>query len=164
MINFLFRVLLVLIFLCLTLISCESNTKKEVKTETVSFKKEGELSIYKGDSLSVKKIDIEIADNEYERQTGLMYRPSMKKDRGMLFIFEDEEPRYFYMKNTEIPLDIIYIDADKKIVSLVKNAHPMNEASLPSNFPAKYVLELNGGMTDELKIEKGDRINYKETK
>ncbi|MEL4308047.1 DUF192 domain-containing protein [Joostella sp. CR20] len=161
MISYLVRLVLVLLFICFTLISCNDNSaEKEIKTEKISFKKEGELSISRNDSIIVSKIDIEIADNEYERQTGLMYRNSMEENQGMLFVFEDAEPRYFYMKNTEIPLDILYIDSNFKIVSMVKNAQPMNEASLPSNFPAQYVLELNGGMANAWKINEGDVISY----
>ncbi|MCF8715939.1 DUF192 domain-containing protein [Joostella atrarenae] len=161
MINFLIRLLLAFIFLCLSLVSCNTNSsQKEIKTEEVSFTKEGELSIYKGDTLIKDGIDIEIADNEYERQTGLMYRSSMEEKQGMLFIFKNEEPRSFYMKNTEISLDIIYINSHLKIVSMVKNAHPMNESSLPSKLPAQYVLELNGGTADSWKLTEGDRISF----
>ncbi|MCM5662827.1 DUF192 domain-containing protein [Galbibacter mesophilus] len=161
MINFLVRVLLVLVFFCLALVSCETNeNKKEVITEEVSFKKEGELTISRGDSIIIEKIDIEIADNEYERQTGLMYRTSMKNNQGMLFVFPDEEQRFFYMKNTEIPLDIIYINSEKQVVSMVKNAQPRNEASLPSKKPAQYVLELNAGIANEWKLAEGDKISY----
>jgi uncharacterized membrane protein (UPF0127 family) len=80
----------------------------------------------------------------------------------MLFIFPDEDFRSFYMKNTKIPLDIIYIDEAKSIVSIQKNAKPFNETSLPSDVPAKYVLEVNGGLSDEWQLEVGDRIDYKE--
>ncbi|QLE01936.1 DUF192 domain-containing protein [Galbibacter sp. BG1] len=161
MINFLVRILLLLILLCLSLVSCETNNdKKEVITEEVSFNKEGELRISRGDSTIIENINIEIADNEYERQTGLMYRTSMDKNQGMLFVFPDEKPRFFYMKNTDIPLDIIYIDSQMKIVSMVKNAQPRNESSLPSKKPAQYVLELNAGMANEFKIQEGDRISY----
>ena len=163
MINVLVRIILAFVVLCLSLVSCNTNSsQKELKTEEVSFTKEGELSISRKDSIIVSKIDIEIADNEYERQTGLMYRSSMEKKQGMLFIFKDEQPRYFYMKNTEIPLDIIYISNKMKIVSMVKNAHPMNESSLPSNAPAQYVLELNGRMADTWSLKVGDSINYSE--
>ena len=78
----------------------------------------------------------------------------------MLFIFPDEDFRSFYMKNTKIPLDIIYIDADKTIVSIQKNAKPFDETSLPSDAPAKYVLEINGGLFDEWQLQIGDKITY----
>jgi uncharacterized membrane protein (UPF0127 family) len=143
-----------------------SSCKEEKKTTTedkvvVNFKKEGTLTLKKADSDSIiKTIDIEIADDEYSTQTGLMYRKSMNNNQGMLFIFLDVDYRAFYMKNTEIPLDIIFIAEDKTIVSIQKNAQPMNETSLPSEAPAKYVLEVNAGMSDEWSLAKGDRIEF----
>lgn len=142
-----------------TVIQCKKDKQEEnIETEKVTFKKEGELKIFKKDSTLIHQIDIEIADNEYERQTGLMYRESMKEDQGMLFVFEDEEPRYFYMKNTLIPLDIVYLNKNREIVSISKNAVPGDETSLPSNFPAQYVLELNAGLADKWDIEIGNTI------
>ncbi|WP_237738928.1 DUF192 domain-containing protein [Galbibacter marinus] len=144
----------------MALVSCETQTKKEIKTTELSFKKEGELSIYKGDSLKIGNIDIEIADNEYERQTGLMYRTSMENNQGMLFIFEDEQPRSFFMKNTSIPLDILFIDSNNRIINSIENAAPMSEESLRSQGPAQYVLELNAGMIEMWKLQSGDRIEF----
>jgi uncharacterized membrane protein (UPF0127 family) len=148
--------------LCLAVISCKDNTRvQESKSVVISFKKEGTLQLIKASNDSIiKSIDIEIADNDYEIQTGLMYRNSMKIKNGMLFIFNNEDYRSFYMKNTHIPLDIIYVSADSTIVSFQKNAEPFNETSLPSEAPAMYVLELNAGLSDEWKLEKGDRIKF----
>lgn len=135
---------------------------KPAKTEdqvVVSFKKEGVLNIMKADSDSIiKTLDIEIADNEYETQTGLMYRTKLEINHGMLFIFPDVKMRSFYMKNTKIPLDIIYIDEARTIISFQKNAKPFNERSLPSDAPAKYVLEINGGLSDAWQLSAGDTI------
>ncbi len=152
-----------LLLLVLTLVfSCKDD--KITKTEDnvlVHFKKEGILSIKKADSDSIiKTIDIEIADNDYETQTGLMYRTKLDTNQGMLFIFPDVQLRSFYMKNTKIPLDIIYIDANKTIVSVQKNAKPFDETSLPSKIPVKYVLEINGGLFDEWEFEIDDKIEF----
>ena len=142
--------------------SCkEEKQNTTVKAVTISFKKEGELQIKKSTSDSIiTKLDIEIADDDYSTQTGLMYRKSMKNSQAMLFVFPDSKYRSFYMKNTEIPLDIIYISENKKIVSIQKNAKPMDETSLPSEAPAKYVLEVNAGLSDAWNLEKGDRIDF----
>ncbi|GAA4280903.1 DUF192 domain-containing protein [Gaetbulibacter aestuarii] len=140
-------------------VSCKDHSKA-VKQTKITFKKEGTLTIFKKDSTTIP-LEIEIADTEFDRETGLMYRNTMKNDRGMLFVFQDEAPRYFYMKNTEIPLDIIYLDANQKIVSIQKNAEPFNEGSLPSEGPAKYVLEVNGGLSDVWKLSAGDSIAFK---
>lgn len=140
--------------------SCKKE-QKVVKPIKIEFKKEGELSLYKSisDSL-ITKFDIEIADNDYETQTGLMHRQSMKNDRAMLFIFPDMRMRSYYMKNTYIPLDIIYLDKEGIIVSIQENAKPLDETSLPSLFPAQYVLEINGGLSDKLFLKVGDKIEF----
>ena len=145
----------------IVLASCKTESKKSIKTETIAFTKEGELTVLSTETDSLKaNFDIEIAETEYETQTGLMYRKSMKQDRGMLFIQPTESLQYFYMKNTEIPLDIIYINSGMKIVSFQKNAEPFNEETLPSNAPAKYILEINAGLSDELGLQVGDSISF----
>lgn len=148
---------------CFSSISCkEKNQNTTVKSATISFKKEGELKINKATTDSIiTTLNIEIADDDYSTQTGLMYRKSMESNQGMLFIFPDSDYRSFYMKNTEISLDIIYISQDKQIVSIQKNAKPMDETSLPSEAPAKYVLEVNAGLSDTWGLEKGDTIEYR---
>ncbi len=148
---------------CITLnvTGCKEE-KKEVKQTEITFTKEGELTIFKADSTQVK-LDIEIADTDFDIQTGLMYRDAMKPKQGMLFIFDDVRERYFYMKNTRIALDIIYIDENNKIVSFQENAKPFDESSLPSNAPAKYVLEINAGLSEQLQLSVMDSIAFTKT-
>ncbi len=143
-------------------ISCKNEPKKIIKTEPVTFKKEGELRILKAttDSL-LAKLDIEIAESEYETQTGLMYRKSMKPNRGMLFISPTERMHSFYMKNTEFPLDLIFIKSDLTIASFQENAEPLSETSLSSKVPVKYVLEINAGLSEKWLLEVGDRVEFK---
>lgn len=141
--------------------SCKEE-QKTVKPLAIEFKKEAELRLKTATDSIIKKLDIEIADDDYKTQTGLMYRDAMEPLQGMLFVFPEEDLRSFYMKNTNIALDIIYIDANKKIVSFQKNAQPNNESSLPSHVPAKYVLEINAGLADEWGLEVGDKIEYRE--
>ncbi len=139
----------------------DSKNVKESKPIVVKFKKEGELQLKKAKTDSIiTKLDIEVADDSYQIQTGLMYRDSMEDLQGMLFIFPNESERSFYMKNTRIPLDIIYISADSTIVSFQKNAKPFNETSLPSNSPAKYVLEVNGGLSETWNLQVGDKVDF----
>jgi uncharacterized membrane protein (UPF0127 family) len=162
--RFAFKVFIFSFFgsVALQLWSCKEEQKySEVKQVEVTFKKEGELQLKKAitDSL-LTSLDIEIADDVYSTQSGLMYRSSMDNNQGMLFIFPDTNNRSFYMKNTQIPLDIIFISENKTIVSIQKNAEPMNETSLPSEAPAKYVLEVNAGLSDTWSLEKGDIIEF----
>ena len=133
------------------------------KTEEPMFTKQAELSFIKGaDNIVVNTIAIEFAKDEYSREKGLMYRRSMDEMQGMLFFFEDEAPRSFWMKNTYISLDIIYIAENKKIVSIQKSAIPLSEESLPSYKDAMYVLEVNAGFTDKYNIKVGDGIRFTE--
>lgn len=151
-----------LFFVIISISSCRKDKKVITQTE-VSFTKEGELTIVKSTSDStIVTLDIEMAKTDYEIQTGLMYRNSMKNNQGMLFVFEGVRERSFYMKNTRIPLDLIFINENKTIVSFQKNAKPMDESSLLSNAPAKYVLEVNAGMVDVWAIGIGDTVSYTE--
>ncbi|PHS08240.1 MAG: hypothetical protein COA88_07085 [Kordia sp.] len=156
-----YRVLIAMFFISvLTLLSCKKEKKQEVIPTEIGFKYEGNLQLLDSINTVIKKIKIEIADNDFERQTGLMYRKQMDNNKGMLFIFDKSEIKSFYMKNTYIPLDIIYIDANNTIINIVKNAEPLNETSLFSDAPAKYVLEINAGLSDIWGIKKGYKINY----
>lgn len=130
-------------------------------TREITFTKEGELSLMKaGTDSIIAQLDIEIADDAYQTETGLMYRHSLAPNHAMLFIFEDEKPRSFYMKNTEIPLDIIYFDRNKKVVNIQKDAKPFDKTSLPSEAASKYVLEVNAGLANQWKLDKGDSMSY----
>jgi len=102
---------------------------------------------------------VDIADTFEERKQGLMWRRSMGKYNGMLFIFDDEAARRFWMKNTLIPLDMIFMDKDYHVVSVVKQAQPCKKDpcdTMSSGKSAKFVLELNGGMADEMGLKEGD--------
>lgn len=145
----------------LFLFSCKEEAKKTIKTEEVSFTKEGTLQIFKQqtDSLIID-LNIEIAESDYETQTGLMYRKGMEQNQAMLFIFPDVAVHSFYMKNTEFALDIIYIDEKLQIASFQENAEPFNQSGLSSQVPIKYVLEVNAGLAEKWLLEIGDRITY----
>jgi len=151
---------LILVVFATCFLSCKDE-KQAIKQTEVTFTKEGEITIFKASDSTKVTLDIEIADTDFDIQTGLMYRNSMENNQGMLFVFEDERERFFYMKNTKIPLDLIYINADKNIVSFQKNTRPFDETSLPSNGPAQYVLEVNAGLVDTWNLSKNDAIVFK---
>ena len=122
------------------------------------FKKEGELTITDSASNPIIKIDIEIADNDYERQLGLMNRQSMEELQGMLFLFPQEEIQSFWMRNTLFSLDILFINSQKEIVTIHKNTKPLSEQSYPSSKPAIYVLEVNAGFCERHNVNLGDKV------
>ena len=105
---------------------------------------------------------VEIADEEPERQQGLMFRPPLADDRGMLFEWPGEPPeeRGFWMRNTPSSLDIVYVQADGRILSIASHATPNSDAVLSSNGAAAGVLELRAGRADEIGAKPGDRITH----
>ncbi|MBB6004153.1 DUF192 domain-containing protein [Arcicella rosea] len=120
------------------------------------FTKEGELEFVR----IKEKLTIEIADNDKETEQGLMFRRSMPDSCGMLFIMPNNEPQSFWMKNTFIPLDIMFLDEQKKIVTIQANRIPFSEEAVPSYENAKYVLEVNAGYCKRKGIEKGDLLKF----
>ncbi len=108
----------------------------------------------------VRAIAIEIAKTDAAREYGLMNRRYLPNDRGMLFEFDKEEPVTFWMKDTLIPLDMIFISHDGRIVAIAEQAQPLSEALVPSGKPCDAVLELNGGAAASLGIKVGDVVAY----
>lgn len=101
---------------------------------------------------------VQLATTGAERTVGLMFVRSMPADAGMLFVFPDVAPRSFWMRNTLIPLDMLFIAPDGTIINIIERAEPQTLDSRPSEGPAKYVLELNGGITRFLSIHAGDTV------
>jgi len=118
------------------------------------------LVIHKAGSDDTHRFMVEIVDTPEARQQGLMFRDHLAEDQGMLFLFEKMAPRAFWMRNTYIPLDIIFINEGGVITHIQKDAVPMDETPLPSNGPAIAVLEVNAGLSETLGIEAGDKIEH----
>ena len=101
---------------------------------------------------------LEIADTDEARQRGLMYRQSMARDHGMIFVFPTDQPRAFWMRNTLIPLDIIYVNGAGKVVSIKPGVPLQEEPTIPSDLPMKYAIELNGGAAARAGVKVGDPL------
>jgi uncharacterized protein len=155
------------LFLGLILFStaCDNEPKPNYET-TISkpaeppFVDEGDLKFIDKNGKEIAKIDIEIAEKETEHNQGLMYRTHMGEFQGMLFLFEKSKPQAFWMHNTYISLDIIYVDEKKEVVSIQKNAAVQSDQSLPSLKPAQYVVEVNAGFSDRYGIVVGTKIQF----
>ncbi|MCF0206938.1 MAG: DUF192 domain-containing protein [Bacteroidales bacterium] len=169
------RFLLCVMFAFILLSGCKEQTPKSKKItgngkelkinkydfdNPPEFRKDSELSFVNGNDSVLLKIDIEIASSEVEHARGLMFRKSMEENQGMLFMFEEEEFRSFWMHNTLIPLDIIYVNAAGKIVDVYKNTKTLSDVSLPSKYPAMYVVEINGGLYDKYGFDENTKIVF----
>ena len=136
----------------------------EPEVEYYTFTKEGELTFTDSLGTLKTKIDLEIADNDYERQLGLMNRKEMKENEGMLFIFLRQDYQSFWMRNTLISLDMIFVNDQKIIVTIHKDTKILADQSYPSSQPALYVVEVIAGFTDRHNIQVGDKIDWMGTK
>jgi YVTN family beta-propeller protein len=112
-------------------------------------------------SSSIARVFVEVPDDDEEHMRGLMFRQHLPWNAGMLFAFDGEEPRAFWMKNTLIPLDMIFIDDNSEVVYIIENVPPCEQdpcPSYPSEEPAQYVLEVNAGFVQQNGVQVGDRL------
>jgi uncharacterized membrane protein (UPF0127 family) len=139
--------------------------KSAQDTSTVAaapmFKKQGELTLTKSNGKSIVSIDIEIADDDTKREVGMMGRPVMEEHQGMLFIFEEEYNGSFWMRNTILSLDIIFINQQGVIITIHKSTKPFSDDTYSTTGPAWFVLEVNAGFTDKFGIKEGDVVSWK---
>lgn len=124
------------------------------------FRKDGELAFVTVAGDTIATIHIEIADTPVSREVGLMYREELGGNQGMLFVFEAESIRSFWMRNTVLPLDMIFVTADYRIVTIHENTIPYTVRSYISDQPVLYVVEVNGGFCAERGVKLGDLISY----
>ncbi len=106
----------------------------------------------------VHMFSVEVADNEADRSKGLMYRKALPEGSGMLFDFHRDQDVSFWMQNTYIPLDMVFIRGDGRILNIVENTEPLSTRLIPSAGPVRLVLEVIGGTTRKLGIAAGDRV------
>jgi uncharacterized membrane protein (UPF0127 family) len=104
---------------------------------------------------------VELARTEPEREKGLMFREHLAPDAGMLFLFERPSVQTFWMKNTLIPLDMVFIGADREVVGVVANAEPLTLTARTVGEPSQYVLEIGGGLAARLGIRAGERVEFR---
>lgn len=140
----------------------DSESLNKSKFNEIPFTKEGDLWFLNSAGDTLKHIDVEVSRKPYEIQRGLMDRSAMDEGQGMIFIFKKSAPRSFWMKNTRIALDIMYVDENFEVVSIQENAQPFSEASLPSEGDAQYVIEVNAGFSRTYGIDKNTKIIFQE--
>lgn len=111
---------------------------------------------------AMTSVTVEVVATPEGRTRGLMFRSELAEGQGMLFVFPETQPLSFWMKNTLIPLDIIFIDDRGKIIRIHKRTTPHSERRLPSGSPARFVLEVPGGYAEKVGLRKGDEIDLGE--
>ena len=144
--------------LFIILLSCNNKIDQPAnpRNRTLSFTESVTFISANGDSIS--RVDVAIADDEQETQLGLMFVNELNEDQGMLFVFNQSIPRSFWMANTPLPLDIIFVNSDFEIVRIHRNTTPFSRDSFSTNIPAQYVVEVNGGYTVKFDIQEGMKI------
>jgi len=147
---------LVVVFICLVFLGIFGCARRSERIEFF-FTKDAELRIITAENDTLF-FDIEIADTPHKRNQGLMFRYSMEPNQGMLFVFDYPDIQSFWMRNTYISLDIIFIDEHFRIVYIHENAFPLCEEPIFYNQPTKYVLELLGGVAERKGIGVGDEV------
>lgn len=105
-------------------------------------------------------VRVEVADTPSERETGLMYRKHLDEEAGMIFVFPTSKHEAFWMKNTEIPLDMIFANSDRRITGIVRNARPYSLSFDEVPGKSQYVLEVNGGFAARHRVKPGDRLVF----
>jgi uncharacterized protein len=158
-----FGILFAVIATSLILIFMPKKIAQDTATAPIApqFKKQGSLTVSSKEDKPIVSLAIEIADDDSKRELGLMGRPMMGEREGMLFIFEEEHMASFWMKNTILPLDMLFIDKHGSIVTICKNTKPFSEESYSATALTLLVLEVNAGFTDTYGIKEGDRISWK---
>lgn len=124
------------------------------------FERDGRLSFLTPEGDTLRTIDIEIAESEQDRATGLMGRRELPPNSGMFFIMDDADTTGFWMKNTPLPLDIMFVGADSQIINIVKRTTPFSEEVIRPTAPKKYVVEVRGGYTDRAGITDSMHITW----
>jgi uncharacterized membrane protein (UPF0127 family) len=156
-------ILLLIVFVIMSVVPPERTgtvPSRPAQPEASQMRADGRLAFIDENGTQVTTITIEIAESEQERTQGLMGRTRIGENEGMFFIFPGEELRSFWMANTPLPLDILFVNAANRIVMIHRHTKPYSEESLPSNSPAQFVVEVNAGFCDKYGIIEGHTIKW----
>lgn len=157
--------LLALFFTLFSIVSCsdkndELNEKNQDTSRILDFT--GEVVFIKSESDTISTIEVAVADDNRSRTEGLMNVLELPDESGMLFIFPNQQPRSFWMANTPLPLDILFVNSEMRIVRIHRNTQPYSQESIASEEPARFVVEVNAGYTLEHDIQEGMQIGIEE--
>lgn len=158
------RLLTLLALLLLTAPSCTDDGEQTQNVGGTSFQKEGTLTFYQPDGTELKTINVQIADTDAERQRGLMRQRTLGFNRGMLFIFDEVNKGGMWMKNTPLPLDIVFVAPDSQVINIARRTTPFSEESIEPTAPRKFVVEVRSGFADRYGLSDSTRVRWTRTK
>lgn len=149
------------LLLCLLLLAACGGRGDDTPTfRQIEFRNDGTLDVLNADGSTRATLNIEVAEGDSAQARGLMERTSLPPMSGMLFVGDVEEPKGFWMENTPMPLDIIFISADSQVVNIAERTRPFSRESIESTAPAQYVLEVRAGMAERLGLTDSTRFRW----
>lgn len=155
-----FRSLLIpLLFIPFLAASCGGESQQSTNGEA-TFENEGTLTFYHRNGEELKTIDVDIADTDTERQRGLMRQRTLGFDRGMLFIFDEVDRGGMWMKNTPLPLDIVFVAPDSQVINIARRTTPFSENTIEPDAPRKFVVEVRAGFADRFGLTDSTRVRW----
>jgi uncharacterized protein len=165
--GYFFISLMIILIVFSHLFGCREETYNKIHTSSINqphevqFHKEGELVFINKDGNSIVTIDVEIPQTLEEISAGLMFRHALAEKQGMLFEHDKFKARFFWMKNTYIPLDMVFADKTKNIIRIRENAAPLSKELIPIPEGTQYTIEVNGGFCHKYGIVAGDRVEIR---
>lgn len=148
----------VIFVICVVLIFYNQGYGNDAFNTSQTIANTAVIEFFSSDNAIITRIHVKIADTPIKRAKGLMHVTKLAEDEGMLFVYQSSDIRTFWMKNTPLPLDIIFIDEKYKILNFAESTKPMSENSYESSGPAKYVIEVNAGFVKKFNINVGDYV------
>ncbi|MFT5144706.1 MAG: uncharacterized membrane protein (UPF0127 family) [Rhodothermales bacterium] len=148
-------------FLTLLLLAGCNSEQPPTVAQDITFRGDGLLDFVRADSTVITRIAIELAETDSSQARGLMDRRSLPERGGMLFVNDTVEPRSFWMRSTPLPLDIMFIDAENRVVNIVARTTPYSDDRINSEGPAQHILEVRAGFTERFGIVPGTEIRWR---
>ncbi len=140
---------------------CKPNFEEEMKAKDFSFKNEATGYFISRNQDTIKKLQLELAETDYKIHLGMTFKEELNENQGLLFVFDTSYPRQFYMKDTKMALDIVFLDENNVVDSFVSHALPKDTTIWKSKKPVKFVLDLKAGNATKIGLKEGDQFIWK---